>query len=117
MKYQPHQNGIEIQMVDLKQEKLIKKVKENFWVPQSPDDYENLKPKMVLSNGPDAERWNAIRTFSSTMKNNSNIGRNLFYVLTDEVTNKYLGVICISSDFLDLSRVRRFIGSIAFVGG
>jgi hypothetical protein len=38
-----------------------------------------------------------------SMKNNSNIGRNLFYILTDEVTGKYLGVICISSDFLDLT--------------
>jgi hypothetical protein len=95
--------GEETQMVDPKQKELVDKVKSNFWVPKDPDDFQNLKPKMVLSNGPDAERWNAIRTFSSTMKNNSNIGRNLFYVLTDEVTNKYLGVICISSDFLDLT--------------
>jgi hypothetical protein len=102
--------GIEKQMVDPNQKKLVDKVKSNFWVPQSPDDYENLKPVMVLSNGPDAERWNAIRTFSSTMKNNSNIGRNLFYVLTDEVTGKYLGVICISSDFLDLTPRDNAIG-------
>ena len=95
--------GIEIQMIDPDQKTLVDKVKKNFWVPQSPDDYENLKPKMVLSNGPNAETWNAIRTFSSTMKNNSNIGRNLFYILIDEVTGKYLGVICISSDFLDLT--------------
>jgi hypothetical protein len=102
--------GIENQMIDLKQKDLIEKVKKNFWVPQSPDDYENLKPKMVLSNGSDAETWNAVRTFSSTMKNNSNIGRNLFYILTDEVTKKYLGVICISSDFLDLTPRDNAIG-------
>jgi hypothetical protein len=102
--------GTETQMVDPDQKKLVNKVKSNFWVPQSPDDYENLKPKMVLSNGPDAETWNAVRTFSSTMKNNSNIGRNLFYILTDEVTGKYLGVICISSDFLDLTPRDNAIG-------
>ena len=102
--------GSEVQMVDPEQKKLVDKVKSNFWVPQSPDDYENLKPKMVLSNGPDAETWNAVRTFSSTMKNNSNIGRNLFYILTDEVTGKYLGVICISSDFLDLTPRDNAIG-------
>jgi hypothetical protein len=102
--------GQEVQMVDPNQKKLVDKVKANFWVPQSPDDYENLKPKMVLSNGPDAETWNAVRTFSSTMKNNSNIGRNLFYILTDEVTGKYLGVICISSDFLDLTPRDNAIG-------
>lgn len=102
--------GSEVQMVDPRQRELVDKVKANFWVPQSPDDYENLKPKMVLSNGPDAETWNAVRTFSSTMKNNSNIGRNLFYILTDEVTGKYLGVICISSDFLDLTPRDNAIG-------
>jgi hypothetical protein len=102
--------GTELQMVDPEQDKLIKEVRKNFWVPESPDDYEKLKPVMVLSNGEDAARWNAIRTFSSTMKNNSNIGRNLFYVLTDEVTGKYLGVICISSDFLDLTPRDKAIG-------
>ena len=90
--------GDELVMESPEQEKLIKEVKRNFWVPQEPDDFLKLQPKMILSNGPDAERWNAVRTFSSTMKNNSNIGRNLFYILQDDVTKKYLGVICISSD-------------------
>ena len=58
--------GSEVMMVDPEQRKLVDKVKANFWMPESPDDYEKLKPVMVLSNGPDAERWNAIRTFSST---------------------------------------------------
>jgi hypothetical protein len=103
-------NGIEIQMVEAKQEKLIKEVKNNFWMPTGPDDYEKLKPVMKLHNGELAETWNVIRTFSSTMKNNSNIGRNLFYTIEDEITNKYLGVICISSDFLDLTPRDKAIG-------
>jgi hypothetical protein len=102
--------GQDVQMVDPEQRKLVDKVKKNFWMPESPDDYEKLKPVMVLSNGTGAETWNAVRTFSSTMKNNSNIGRNLFYILTDEVTGKYLGVICISSDFLDLTPRDNAIG-------
>jgi hypothetical protein len=102
--------GEETQMVYPEQEEMINDVKSKFWMPQEPDDFEKLKPVMVLSNGPDAERWNAIRTFSSTMKNNSNIGRNLFYILTDEITGKYLGVICISSDFLDLTPRDNAIG-------
>jgi len=92
------------------QQKDIDNIKANIWMPESPDDYANLKPKMVLSNGPLAEKWNTLRTFSSTMKNNSNIGRNLFYTVIDEVTGKYLGVICISSDFLDLTPRDQFIG-------
>ena len=93
----------EIKMEDAEQEKLINKVKHNFWMPESPDDYEKLKPVMRIYNGKLAETWNAVRTFTSTMKNNSNIGRNLFYMVEDDVTKKYLGVICISSDFLDLT--------------
>jgi len=95
--------GAEMQMVSSEQKKIIETVKKKFWVPEDPDDYLKLKPTMVLHNGELAETWNAVRTFSSTMKNNSNIGRNLFYVLLDELTGKYLGVICISSDFLDLT--------------
>jgi len=95
--------GAEMQMVSSEQKKIIETVKKKFWVPEDPDDYLKLKPTMVLHNGELAETWNAVRTFSSTMKNNSNIGRNLFYALIDELTEKYLGVICISSDFLDLT--------------
>jgi len=102
--------GSEIQMVDPEQKKLVDKVKANFWMPTEPDDYEKLKPVMKLHNGELAETWNAIRTFTSTMKNNSNIGRNLFYTVEDEVTGKYLGVICISSDFLDLTPRDKAIG-------
>ena len=102
--------GYEYQMTNKEQEKLIQKVKSNFWVPSSPDDYEKLEPIMQLHNGELAETWNAIRTFSSTMKNNSNIGRNLFYTVVDGRSGKYLGVICISSDFLDLTPRDNAIG-------
>ena len=102
--------GPEIQMVSPEQKKLVDKVKANFWMPTEPDDYLKLKPVMKLHNGELAETWNAIRTFTSTMKNNSNIGRNLFYTVEDEVTGKYLGVICISSDFLDLTPRDKAIG-------
>ena len=102
--------GQDMQMVHPEQEKLINQVKSNFWMPKEPDDYANLKPVMKLHNGELAETWNAIRTFTSTMKNNSNIGRNLFYTIEDEITGKYLGVLCISSDFLDLTPRDNAIG-------
>ena len=102
--------GQDVQLINQEHEGVIADIKSNIWMPESPDDYANLKPKMILSNGPLAERWNTLRTFSSTMKNNSNIGRNLFYTVIDEITGKYLGVICISSDFLDLTPRDKFIG-------
>jgi len=102
--------GEERQMVDMAQQDTINSIKSNIWMPKDADDYANLKPKMVLSNGPLADKWNTLRTFSSTMKNNSNIGRNLYYTVIDEVTEKFLGVICISSDFLDLTPRDKYIG-------
>ena len=97
-------------LIDAEQERLINLVKSKFWMPKEPDDYAKLQPVMKLHNGNLAETWNAIRTFSSTMKNNSNIGRNLFYTIEDEITGKYLGVLCISSDFLDLTPRDNAIG-------
>ena len=54
--------------------------------------------------------WNGLRTFLSTMKNNSNIGRNLNFLIRDKKTKKYLGVTCMSSDFLDLTPRDNYIG-------
>lgn len=103
--------GEEIQMVDREEEELIKRLKSNIWSPKDVDDYMNLQPVLIYTK--DAElstTWNTIRTFTSTMKNNSNIGRNLNYIVADKLTGKYLGVICISSDFLDLTPRDKFIG-------
>jgi hypothetical protein len=109
---------------DSNQGDLIRHVKSNIWIPESPDDFEKLQPTMIFTDdsqeseriGLDGtiikdkskrsdlpEKWNTVRTFISTMKNNSNIGRNLNFIVADQVTGKYLGVICISSDFLDLT--------------
>ena len=97
---------------DEEQRRAIEKIKANFWNPQNPDDYLNLQPELIYANKQDdlPELWNCIRTFSSTMKNNSNIGRNLNFIVRDKVTKKYLGVICISSDFLDLTPRDNYIG-------
>ena len=97
---------------DEEQRRAIAEVKHNFWMPESPEAYEALEPELLYTNKDKdlPELWNCIRTFSSTMKNNSNIGRNLNFIVRDRVTKKYLGVICISSDFLDLTPRDRYIG-------
>jgi len=99
-------------LADEKQRRAIAEVKSNFWMQNDPDDYLKLEPELVYTNKEEdlPELWNTIRTFSSTMKNNSNIGRNLNFVVRDKPTKKYLGVICISSDFLDLTPRDNFIG-------
>jgi len=97
---------------DEKQRRAIAKIKDNFWLPNDPDAYLALEPELVYANKQDdlPELWNCIRTFSSTMKNNANIGRNLNFIVKDRPTQKFLGVICISSDFLDLTPRDNFIG-------
>ncbi len=123
--------GTERQLIDPSQRTMIEEVKANIWTPDSPDAYLDLEPVLVytddsgekVSTGMDGtnvtqkikrsdlpERWNTARTFISTMKNNSNIGRNLNFFAQDKKTGKYLGVVCISSDFLDLTPRDNVIG-------
>lgn len=104
--------GDTVTLQDDKQRRLIQKVKNSIWNPSSPDDYLELQPELVFVNKNQQlnEVWNTLRTFTSTMKNNSNIGRNLSFLIRDKKSKKYLGVICISSDFLDLTPRDDFIG-------
>lgn len=103
--------GVERQLVNIEDEMFIKQIKNNIWSPKSPDDYLELQPELIYTKDAElSETWNCIRTFTSTMKNNSNIGRNLNYIVIDRKSGKYLGVMCISSDFLDLTPRDKFIG-------
>ena len=98
-------------LIDGYQDVEITRIKDNIWIPEHPDDYLKLKPELIYAPEDNQQStWNTIRDFTSTMKNNSNIGRNLSYIVADSVSKKYLGVICISSDFLDLTPRDKFIG-------
>lgn len=104
--------GVEKHLINFEDEAYIRSIKDNIWRPESVEDYMKLEPVLQYA-GKNAELskvWNTIRTFTSTMKNSSNIGRNLNYIVRDNITNKYLGVICISSDYLDLTPRDEFIG-------
>lgn len=88
------------------------KVKDNIWIPNETDDYKDLSPKILLCNDNQklTTTWNILRTFTSTQINNSNIGRNLYFIIIDEKTEKYIGIINISSDFMDLTPRDNYIG-------
>ena len=110
--------GAEKQLINEDHIKLINESKNNIWFPEDPMDFEKLEPELVYTDsikdrqsaGSLTEKWNCVRTFTSTMKNSSNIGRNLHYLVRDKVTGKYLGVICITGDFIDLTPRDNFIG-------
>ena len=110
--------GAAKQLVNEDHIKLINESKNNIWFPEDPMDFEKLEPELIYTDldkdrqsaGSWPEKWNCIRTFTSTMKNSSNIGRNLHYIVRDRVTGKYLGVICITGDFIDLTPRDDYIG-------
>lgn len=86
-------------------------LKNNIWIPESSDDYRKLEPTIVFANNPKlVKTWNALRILIHSQHNNTNIGRNLFFIVIDGITNKYLGIICLSSDFLDLTPRDNYIG-------
>jgi len=91
---------------------LVDYVKNNIWIPKEPNDYLNLNIELVWTNGEDnlIKMWNCMRDFCSSGVNNSNIGRNLGFIARDRNTQKILGCITVSSDFMDLTARDSYIG-------
>ena len=103
--------GTENVMVNPKDKHIIDKAKSMLWVPETTEDYLKLEPEMVLTDTNWLrEHYHTVRLFGSTMRHNLNPGRNMYYLVIDKVTGKYLGVICITGDFLDLTPRDDYIG-------
>lgn len=124
--------GEETFLKDQVQARYIEEAKSNIWIPESVDDYMDLEPVLEYTDdsgtgtkkgvdGSDVTyniernmdlpvRCNALKSFITNGRNNSNIGRNLHFIVKDNKTNKYLGVVTISSDFLDLTPRDKYIG-------
>ncbi len=110
--------GEETNFVNEDHLKLINETKSNIWFPNSYEDFEKLEPELIYTDsnkdrqsaGTLTEKWNCLRTMTHSQKNSSNIGRNLHYIVRDKVTEKYLGVICITGDFIDLTPRDDYIG-------
>ena len=104
------------------QASILAEIKNNIWNPKNLMDYLELEPELIYTDEVNEGTINSVtdkklpaicnilKTFLSTGKNNSNIGRNLNYIIRDKKTKKYLGVNCISSDYLDLTPRDKHIG-------
>jgi len=125
-------DGEQTFLKDQVQAKYIAEAKSNIWIPESVDDYMDLEPVLEYTDdsgkgtkkgvdGSDVSyniernmdlpvRCNALKSFITNGRNNSNIGRNLHFIVKDNKTSKYLGVVTISSDFLDLTPRDKYIG-------
>ena len=111
--------GEEWQMNNVKQATMIRELRSKIWMPDSPEDYVNLDIEMICTDDMTVDNrtgmtginiWNCVRTFTSSMINNSNIGRNLHFLIRDRTSDSYLGVVCITGDFMDLGPRDNFIG-------
>lgn len=94
---------------------ISKKVMNDLWKPiditnesVTIKQIESLVPKLVLMSGD--EYFNALRIFTSSVGWNPNVGRNLKYLVRDEITDKILGCIVVGSDVLHLEGRDKKIG-------
>lgn len=90
----------------------------NIWEPADIKDYNrtvseinNLVPiiELVESDYDDME-WFNLRVFSHSMSFEQNPGRFLKFIVKDKNTNKYLGIISLSSDVTSISSRDKYIG-------
>lgn len=116
-------------LVNSEQTKAVIYAKNNIWFPdrQDPDDYLNLEPELIYAN--DLEQhdtktsnidnpggiplntiWTTLRIFIHTQMHAGQIGRAMNFLVRDKVTQKFLGVITISGDFLDMTARDEKIG-------
>ena len=115
---------------DIKQ---IRWVERLIWKPKGRADFRRLQPELVFvkssyqikvkniwgeetereipTNDPLELHWKILRKLVSTARDTGGGGmRTLKFLVRDKVSRKYLGVICISSDFMDLVGRDEFIG-------
>lgn len=89
----------------------IAQIKSNIWTPKDGREFTDLKPQLIFCDSPAlTKEWTILRHFTSTMNYKGLVGRRLNFIVLDKVTKKYLGVFCLSSDFLDLVPRDKFIG-------
>lgn len=70
-------------------------------------DYKDVEPELIyVADGMYKslqDHWTALRVLIHTQQHSGSIGRTLNYLVRDKKTQKYLGVISIASDFLDIT--------------
>lgn len=77
------------------------------------DDVKNIKIDLELINSTIKNKmdiWNFFRYYVSSMKKTCLVGLQLYYLVKDKNTDKYLGIISLSSDFNNIKDRDDFIG-------
>ena len=95
----------------------LRSVKNNIWKPTDLLNKEltlaqinDLQPKIIAVDDTNLYDWTIIRTFCHTMVFDANIGRNLKFLVIDDVTKKYIGCLNIASDVIAITDRDKHIG-------
>lgn len=112
----------------------IERVKRKLWVPEIPEDYLKLEPELVIvkqefpvrhisiwgqerymfmtNPDPFQEDWMVMSHFVSRVRAGGTVGRNIRIIVRDKKTQRYLGILCLSSGFFGLKgRDNAIVGS------
>jgi len=78
------------------------------------DDLKKIKIKLVIANNNELfDIWNYYKYTVSSLKLTENshlVGRQIYILVSDEITHKYLGILSLTSDYLSLAERDEFIG-------
>lgn len=89
---------------------LITSLKTKLW----DGNYQDVEPELIYVNDDMyksvREHWTILRVLIHSQQHSGSIGRTLNYLVRDKNTQKYLGVIAIASDFLDLTCRDKYVG-------
>ena len=87
--------------------KIKDEVFDNLWKPtdisnveQTIEEIQSIKP--ILKRTTSNDEFNTIRILTHSLHWKQNVGRNLKYIIVDEVSGRYLGLITIASDVVSI---------------
>lgn len=111
---------------------VIHQVKDLIWKPKGRGDFRYIQPELVFVKNTVLlelmdffgnkttrslplkesylQHWQIMRTLVSSARNDSTVGRQLRFIVRDKVSKTYLGVICISSEMMNLKPRAESIG-------
>ena len=86
----------------------ISKLKSKLW---NGTDISEITPRALqVETKEQLDDWRYLIRFTSSFKNVSNPGRNMKFLVEDEISGKYLGALTVTSDFGDLGARDKYIG-------
>jgi len=86
-------------------------VKQSLWMPEQPEDYQNIHPIIIPVVTPDQNlTWNILRIFTHSAHWNANKGRIKRFIVMNKSDLSYLGIISLGSDFISLKPRDEHIG-------